>query len=287
MDKDAIERVQSLVLAAFQKDLNTHTPVIIVPQPNGAAGVMSLEQYMEGRSRFRGCMRTSLLSDFASYINERAKVYEGGAKFSAFIDADDFSKMSCKAFFNMGTEEAPGHCDDTAVLGLKFTATYAALDALTKQHGMSQRMLIDYIEDWNTVLYAEDDNGERMTAAQAIAGIRNMKIAMNGENTSTVGDTSLKRTAMEMVEVKAVDRLPVRLFVKTEPFAGFKSRDIGMRIAFHTSSKDPTFTLRVIAFEKMAEEVAQEFKEKVDKLVGVDMKMLVVGSFNAGGGRNE
>lgn len=278
MDATAIIKLQSLAIAGLERNLETDTPVILLPAANGSCVVESLEPFMDQRSRFRGTMTTNSVADFVKYVVAR----KGSP--SGFIDATLVSKMDAVVFFNLGDDEYPGHADDTAVLTPKMLAAFASLQKINAQK-FTQRDLIDWIEDWSHVLSARcntDGDEEPMGLAHAIAGIRDMKIVKKGEVNSNQGDMKVSRSAMDEIAAQSNKVMPTRLVMTTAPFDGFSERDFHLRIAVLTGEGDPRLTLRWIGQERQCEEIAQEFKQILTRDLGGLADSLVLGSFNKG-----
>lgn len=118
LSKEALELIQENAVAAAGIQLPALGKVAVVPQN---FNVVDLERYQAGRNRFRGTYSTHSLADYSAYVVERAVPAARG-----FIDQDS---MSCIVLFNIGTAEVPGHADDRAVLRLKASAAFAAVQA--------------------------------------------------------------------------------------------------------------------------------------------------------------
>lgn len=278
MEAEVITQIQDLTLAATERDLKTHTPTILLPSKTEGAKVVSLEQFMANRSRFRGLMSTTSLKDFVKYVVSRKGAPRG------FIDATQVSKMDAVVFFNLGDALEPGHADDTAVLTPKMLAAFAALQRVNAVK-FSQRDLIDWIEDWSHVLTARCNTAgeeEDMGISHAVAGIRDMKIVKKGETNSAQGDMNVRRSAMEEIEAQSNKVMPSKLILKTAPFDGFSERDFTLRIAVLTGEGDPRLTLRWMSQEHQCEEIAQEFKQILQRELEGLSDSLVLGSFNKG-----
>lgn len=267
LTKDALQQITDNALAAAGKVLITDNPVVLVPD---SSSVVDLERYMAGRSRFRGTFTTHSLADFATHVITRAMP---GAK--GFIDQDE---MSCALFFNIGTDAAPGHADDRALLKLKASAGYKAAQAINGK-AMSQKDMSDWIEDWHQYLTPVDDEGKAIAVAKAIAAVRTITVKATSESETTVGDTSASRSAMDQIEARSKETLPVALLFNVIPFEGLTEQQIKFRLSVITSGQQPVLKLRWIGEEVQREDIAQEFKAVLEEKIG-DAASLALGSFD-------
>ena len=232
--------------------------------------VVDLEKYQAGRSRFRGVLATNSLVDFSAYVKERA--IEGAR---GFIDQDE---MTCTLIFNLGTNVAPGHADDRAVLRLKPSAGYKAVQSIPGR-SLSQKDLSDWIEDWNASLSATDETGQTMSIVKAIAAVRTITIKASSESDHAVSETRTSRSAMDQIEATSKETLPSSLVFSVVPYEGLSVRDITLRVSVITSGAQPMLKLRWVGEEVQREEIAQEFKTVLQEKIGTNAS-LSLGSFD-------
>lgn len=268
LTKEAIQLITDTALIAEGKELNTVTPTIVLPE---GAKVVNLEQFGAGRSRFRGTFSTNSLADFAKYVSDRAVADAKG-----FINQDE---MTCSVLFNLGNEEVPGHADDRAVLKLKPTAAYQAVQAISGR-AMSQKDMSDWIEDWHSTLSAVGDDLQNIPLAKAIAAVRTITVKASSESDHTVSETRASRSAMDAIEATSKETLPTSLIFSAVPFEGLQMREIILRISVITSGAQPVLKLRWVGEDVQREEIAQEFKSVLEAKVG-DAAQLALGSFAA------
>ena len=268
LSKEALELIQEQTIAAVGRDVPALGPVVIVPQN---FNVVDLERYQEGRNRFRGTFSTHSLADFSAYVVERAAPAARG-----FIDQD---AMSCVVLFNLGTPEEPGHADDRAVLRLKASAAFAAVQAVCGQN-LAQKTMSDWIEDWNQYLSATDESGAVMSIAKAIAAVRTITVKASSESDHAVSETRASRSTMDAIEASSKETLPAWLDFKVIPFEGLGEQVIRLRMSVITSGSQPVLKLRWLGEEAQREAIAQEFKQVLEEKVGESAK-LVLGSFDS------
>lgn len=268
LTKDALQLITDTALAAAGKELPTNTPTAIVPD---SSTVIDLERFQLHRSRFRGTYSTHSLVDFGAYVVERAAPDARG-----FIDQD---AMSCTVLFNLGTPGQPGHADDRAVLRLKPSAAFAAVQAVCGQP-LAQKSMSDWIEDWNQHLAASDENGADMSIAKAIAAVRTITVKASSESDHAVGEIRASRSTMDQIEASSKETLPAWLDFNVIPFEGLGEQVIRLRVSVITGGSQPVLKLRWISEESQREAIAQEFKAVLDEKVGVTAK-LSLGTFDA------
>ena len=267
LTKEAIQLITDTALEATGKKLETLVPTVVLPE---SAKIVDLERFQAGRSRFRGTYSTHSLADFSAYVVERAAL---GAR--GFIDQD---AMSCVLLFNLGTADVPGHADDRAVLKLKPTAGYTAAQQIGGR-GISQKDLSDWIEDWHQYLTPVDEAGNAIPVAKAIAAVRTITIKASSESETTVGETSASRSAMDQIEARSKETLPVSLQFSTIPFEGLTEQVITLRLSVITSGAVPVLKLRWVGEEVQREDIAQEFKSVLQDKIG-EAATLSLGAFD-------
>lgn len=267
LSKEAIQLITDTALEATGKPLDTMVPTVVLPE---SARVIDLEKYQAMRSRFRGIFSTHSLADFSAYVTDRAAAAARG-----FINQDE---MSCALIFNLGDVNEPGHADDRAVLKLKASAGYKAVQAIAGER-LAQKDLSDWIEDWHQYLTPVDDAGTPIPIAKAIAAVRTITIKATSESETTVGDTSASRSAMDQIEARSKETLPAALQFHIVPFEGLTEQQITLRISVITSGSMPVLKLRWVGEEVQREEIAQEFKTVLQQKIG-SKAALSLGAFD-------
>lgn len=111
LNGDAISQITELAISGVRLGAVENMPCPAVAKPEGLE-IVNLEKYQNNRYRFRGSLKTTSISDFVKYCIG----YSDADGVRCFINAED---MSAKTIFNLGTIAAPGHADNSAVIGLK------------------------------------------------------------------------------------------------------------------------------------------------------------------------
>lgn len=272
MDESAIRQIQKQeatveVNAAIRTALDTmRHPVAALP---GDYGVQDLERYMDRRARFRGIMKAATLQSFVAYAEAN-----GEDEGSVFIDR---KAMRALAFLNLGSVSAPGHGDHVASLQLEPTSEYQALLDV-HQSTLSQRELIDWMEDWSHVATFFDQAGEALEFRRAVGCIRRMTIEHLKRREHEVEDFRESASAMEQVEAKSSDTLVAGFRYHVQPFEAFGERDFDVRLSIRTGGSAPMLVPRIRRLDGHREEMAEEFAEIITaRLPGV---VCLQGSFS-------
>jgi uncharacterized protein YfdQ (DUF2303 family) len=275
LSPETIDRLQAGAVSTAAKDLKTHIPAVVLMDGPGKTKVESIEHLQEGRSLFRGTFATNSIKDFVRYVESRKGAPRG------FIAAEKIEGLSCRMFFNLGDDKNPGHGNDIADLNPKMMPAFAAMRAICGKK-LTQQELIDWVEDWHHVVSAQNAGEAFMGTAEAVAGIRSMKIDTKGQQTSTVNNFGAARSAMEEVEANRDGGMPAFLTLRTEPFERLMPRSFVLRVSILTGGDKPALTLRWQRQEHQCEEIAQEFKELLVSELGGLSDSLVVGTFTLG-----
>lgn len=272
MDKSAIEAIQSAhaveEVARQIGEFEVQHPLVAVA---GEVGVQSLESYLSGRVRMRGTMKTQDLGAFIDYT-------EGKAKNDLAYTFVSTEKMEAVSIFNLGTEEKPGHGDDTAVLNLPVTAEmkflYLLSDRAHDHRGkLSQLQFAEMVEEWRDYMtlfhdFAAVQESTASTLGQALAAIRKVDIKSSRDQSSSEGEHSRQRSDMEKVEIQS-NHLPGFICFRCVPYNGLEEREFWIRVTTHLEGSAPTFSLRVIRLELEEQRMREELFDKLNMKLGV------------------
>ena len=256
MDKSAIQHIQDTAvipaLIEHINDLPVLSPLVAAPE---SVTLHDLEKHMPLASRFRLEYTTTSMDDFIEY-NTLHDIK--GA--TCFVDAET---MRAKSIFDLGTVTEPGHKENKAILRLKKLAAFAAIcDA--NGMAMSQKQAAELIEDWadncTSIVTKGGDDMEPRSAATALC---DLTIEKAREVNSVVSDFGASMSAMERIEAKNQESIPATMIFTTPPYNGLSELDIEVRIGLLTTEDKPKIVLRILRLEKLQEDIAEEFKEKL------------------------
>lgn len=272
MDASAIKALGDLAIGqSLSNRIDFHTKAIVIGEK-----VVSLEHLEEGRSRFRGGLKTNSLADFVGYV-KRDHGIDKGMQPQAFIDSVN---LSASAFFNLGDHLHPGHADHTAQLKLDQTAAFRSLIAHDGKR-IDQKALAEWLEEWGNQVSVVDENDASIALPVAIAAIRSVTVKAISEAKTTVGNFSQARTAMEEIEAKAsgLASLPQRVSFRFVPALGLLEQTADLRLSLIANPDEkPIFVLRWLGREQVIEAIAQDFKRVLFEDIG-ESALLTIGTF--------
>lgn len=272
MEHAALQEIISLA-ASSQEAPKTDIPVAVVPK---GCDLQSLERYQLKASAFRGLMKTTCMSNYAAYVE--SAVQQGGSDLVTFVNPDS---MTAETFFDVGTIKAPGKAEHRAGLGLEKTAPYTALLGINGSP-LNQKQLTEWLEDWLPHVHSIKGEGDKeLTPNQAIHSIRNMTIEAKAKTEHNEGNMRSSRSAMEEVEANSKGVLPEYFTFKCTPYRGLEGRDFLVRISVLTGDDKPRLKLRICALESAQEEMADEFRSKLQQFLSAN-STVYIGSFNPG-----
>ncbi len=236
---------------------------------------VDLEHWLPARRRQRGAMTTLALADFAAYV---AAQREAGA--TVFVDA---SQMRAVAVLNLGTTDKPGHCDNNATFAPVQLAAFKALLSVTHGGQLAQKTVAEFCEDWFDFVTFDNASTE-ISKAQAIAAIRKITIDSAKKFTAEEASLSVERSTFESVKASSTETLPTHITFACQPYSGLARREFRVRLGVLTGAEAKqapvlALTLRIAAWERHVEEMADEVANQVRGAVGDTP--VVLGTFQA------
>lgn len=223
-------------------------PVVALPE---TMTIRNLEEYLPGRTRYRGSMKSSVIADFTKYVKDQQQ--EKGSV--CFIDPDN---MAAKVFFNLGTIASPGHGDFTATLKLDKGSEYTALLNIDGCH-MSQKELAEWFEDWAEFLTFFDGEGNPIDIRTAISAIRRLTIESHSRREHEDKAFSASRSALESIEAKSDHGLPHGFRFTCIPFKGLSEHSFECRISILAGGDAPKFVARIKQLDLAKEKISENF----------------------------
>jgi uncharacterized protein YfdQ (DUF2303 family) len=253
MDSTAIEKIrEGATVEAMQSALDkvqTSDPLIAAPSE---FKIHDLEEFMPGRSRYRGSMSTSSPDDYVRYCCDHDSI---GAK--CFVDPES---MSARAFFNLGTEDDPGHADFTASLKLDKTAEYRALCQVNGDR-MTQKTLAEWLEDWSFMIQPFNGEGDTVDVKKAISAVRRITIEAHRKEDHEDQDFKASRSALESVEARSDSGLPSGFIFTCVPYNGLGERSFECRLSVITGGDTPKLVVRIKRLDVIQEDMGKEFMQ--------------------------
>lgn len=261
MEAKAIERIEQLAAAASDRLPKTHIPAIALPQ---GTQIHDLEHLLAAPVRMRQTYTTERLADFCRYVKAEA---EGGLSDAACFVAPNGS--GADAVLDYGTHSAPLWGSHRAELRMRHTAEFTALDEITRRP-LTQRDLIDFIEDWAHILTPVRGDDE-ISLPQALAAIRRVDIKQTKNVGHEQGDWGATRSSMEQIEAKSGDQaLPDGFQVRCRVYPHTAERTITARLSLLTGDDTPRLRLRILGREQLMQEIAEEIEQAIStELAGI------------------
>lgn len=257
MDKTAIQRIEEL--AAHGPITGRHTPAVVLPS---GCGIHSLEHLLEFPLFQRVAYTTERLEDFCRYVSAESLTEQMSA---VFIRPDG---SGATGIIDFGDHGQPLWGHHTAELTMCMTPEFAALNAACKRD-LSQRDLIDWLEDWQHIVTPFDEADQSMTTARAIQLIQRIDIKAIANKTSQVGNFSSEQSTLGRIEAKSGETTPPALFgVTCQVYPCTRSRDVRARLTLKTSGDKPAFRLRIIGEDALRKEVADEIDLEIKTRLG-------------------
>ncbi|ABC29638.1 conserved hypothetical protein [Hahella chejuensis KCTC 2396] len=259
MDRSAIELIQQTAIAAAQDMSATSIPTVVLPDN---LRIHSLEQYMDHPARFRGRFSTQSIDAFGEYCQS----FDGA---QIFVDGN---AMDAVAIFDLGNPDIPGHAEHTAVVQLKKTAEFQAVEKIDGAK-LSQRTMAEWLEDWrhNIVVYEESPFGEDaekpLPIHQAISRIRSVTIKHVSEQTQEEKEFASQKTALERIEAQSSGgKLFWGIAFICEPYSEMGERPIFARLTACPGRTEVEMILRISRPEAIQTEIATEFADMITRI---------------------
>jgi uncharacterized protein YfdQ (DUF2303 family) len=258
LTKDTLKELQKTeIVKDVQSNIDSNnglrSTLLAVPQ---GVDIENIERYNDFRDSYRYKFETTSMSDFANYSIE----FEGeGSK--CFIDSEN---VSAKAVLDLGTKEKPLHQEHTATLTLVKTSAYNSILGVSGRK-LSQIEASNFIEDWsdNIVVYGQNDNA--MSISQSSKRVKEITLEQISNRESQVGDFSETQSSFEKIEAKNQETMPSYINFTCQPYSGLGERLFTLRLQILTGEDKPKISMRIVKLEAQKEDIAKEFKEKIQE----------------------
>lgn len=269
LDKDAIQELsRSEAIRAANACMTGGFASVALPKD---FHLVDLESYLNNRIRMRGKMSTTLIDDFASYVNANA---EAGA--TVFVDPE---ALRAAAVLNLGTPSSPGHADNIAVFAVRQTAAYTALLNTANGRGLDQKMVAEFFEDWADHMNFRSSEGEEIGTSRAIAAIRKLSIEAMRKVESEEKQLGASKSAFESVQASGADTIPTFITFNCVPYSGFIARTFGIRLSILTGGNAPAIVLRIIKMDEHMDAMADELVAMIADAIGNEAIPVLAGTY--------
>lgn len=265
MDQSAIKTIRDMAVVETEnnalKDI-VDKPMIIVPNDYK---LIDLEQYEPTPSQFRGTFKTTLIDEFAGYINTN-----GTDKTCIFINPDT---EIAAAIIDMGTANNPEWGKHRAELKLKKLPEFKKLTELNNTV-LSQLDFIDFAEDFAGSIQFVNDEMVPIDFRQAIAAIRKLTINSTQNSESTVGNFNASHSSLDAIEIKANGSKPPHGFTFTcAPYDAFPDLAINCQIRYLTEGKNVNLKFRVSLLDQIINHIGIDFKTRFQQSITLNAQI--------------
>ena len=257
MDKTAIKEI--IDNATVQAQMQKPVPGNVVALPDNYL-LHDLSCFAPQARFFTRNFTTSNLQAFVDYVKAYAPAATTeSTKPTLFVNPANGSAVMA---FDEGTPDHPGQAKHVAQIKVSHTAEARALFDGLNGAKLSQRSLIDTLEDWpeNIIPYAGE---KQMTIAQAVAAIRNADINHVRRTNSHLDDEAHRSHAsaslMTQVESASEHLLPTTFAITLSAYAGAPAFTFHVRVVAAEDGSVPVFRTRVIAYERHVAEINSYF----------------------------
>lgn len=234
-----------------------HDGAHVIALPDGFS-LASLEQYEAQRYYPRGYYSTRDYRDLLAYAAAREADFTGAAM---YIDPED---MVARIIFDYNGGR--GHGKNTAKYNAEATPLHYALRRTCGRDAVSQKELIQLLEDWAGDITAHDKDGAEIPLNTAVSLLSSLTVEKAKRIKQTQGDWEHERTVAEQAALKAEGQMVAELRINDELYTGTETK-IAVRARLSLAVADDKFflKLRLIGEEKNNRAKAQEMREMAEK----------------------
>lgn len=227
-------------------------PAVVIPS---GRKVESLEHLLSTPVFQRASYTTERLEDFCRYVGAEANTAT-----AVFVEPDG---SGAQGILDFGDHNAPAWKRHKANLQMKHTGEFAACLGI---HGkaMSQRNIIEWLEDWGHIASGVNADGEALTVPRMISALRRIDIKAKREVGNEEQNFGAKRTAMEEVEATSGEgSMPDIIKIACQVYPCTRQREVTLRLSLLTGDDKPTLKARIIGLETINKEVAEEIELEI------------------------
>lgn len=207
----------------------------------------------------RGTFLTRDPKAFCEYV-----IAEQAGPAAVFIDEDPPCAM---AVLNFDSWQ-----DNTAECRPVLSPPYRALTHLVEPACVTQQPLLNFIEDWSTLLsFRRGETVIHASAAHALfADLTVDKINRSRSNDST--PYARERSAAETISMGT--GLPERMVIDCQPWQGLPNRQIEVSLSASISGSAPAIAMRIIAKGALDEALLQDLRNLIAEELAADANIL-------------
>lgn len=234
-----------------------HDGAHVIALPDGFS-LASLEQYEAQRYYPRGFYSTRDYRDLLAYAAAREADFTGAAM---YIDPED---MVARIIFDY--DGGRGHGKNTAKYNAEATPLHYALRRTCGRDAVSQKELIQLLEDWAGDITAHDKGGAEIPLNTAVSLLSSLTVEKAKRIKQTQGDWEHERTVAEQAALKTEGKMVAELRINDELYTGTAEKiTVHARLSLAVADDKFFLKLRLVGEEKHNREKAQEMREMAEK----------------------
>jgi uncharacterized protein YfdQ (DUF2303 family) len=252
MEAATLKRLEQLILSYDKTETNTDIPTIVTPDNNK---VVSLEPFKHRPSMHRAVINAQRIADFNAYAAGKT---DGNS--ALFINPANLNALLVFDYLdNWGKHKAN--------LKLKPTAEYLSVK---DNPTLNQQSMREWLEDFGESIVAHTADDAVISNSIVFQAVEKVEIKSSNTVTSELSEFKATRSGLEEIEAKgAAQQLPAYFILTAPLFEGMDKREIKLKLAVRWDDKNkPLFYLRIIAHDKLLQEVTQELEDKL-KVIAV------------------
>lgn len=255
MDKTAIKEIVDN--ATVQAQMLNSVPANVVAIPDNYS-LHDISCFAPQARFFTRKFTTGNIQAFVDYV--KAHVNADAPEKPALFVLPAVGQASI--IFDEGTPTQPGHGNHTACLETSHTTEAQTLFTDLNGARLSQRQLIDLLEDWpeHITPYAGE---KQMTVPQAVAAIRNADINHVRRTNSHLDDEAHRSHAsaslMTQVESASEHKLPTSFAITLSAYVDAPAFTFHVSVVAAEDGSVPAFRTRVIGYDRHVNNINSYF----------------------------
>lgn len=267
--------IKEAVAIKSGEQINTQgLPAVLIPSDYD---LKNIEHLHDKPARKRFMFTTNALGSFTQYCTNELSQKAGGHA-SCFVDPDELAAITV---FDVGTMSSPEHCENKALFKLDLTQEYLAILAINNK-ALPQLDMSYWLEDWRDAICSEesmtDADDEPIEFKKGLHALR--KITFKAESSQTHEEQAFSKEQTGLARIAAESgtdtNLPARISFTCKPSPDLEEINLVARVIVQNSAKGPTIKLQLSQVEKLKQDIAEQFRQRVsNELEALEMNIFV------------
>lgn len=253
---------------------NLDLPAVLIPSD---FKMENIEHLLDEPARKRFMFTTNALGSFTEYCTNELSQKAGGHA-SCFVDPDELTAI---AMFDVGTMNRPEHCENKALFKLDLTQEYLAILSINN-NPLPQLEMSYWLEDWRDAICDEesmtDTDDKPIEFKKGLQALR--KITFKAESSQTHEEQAFSKEQTGLARIAAESgtdtNLPARISFTCKPSPDLEEINLVARVIVQNCANGPTIKLQLTQVEKLKQDIAEQFRQRVsDELEALEMNVFV------------